>query len=71
MSAIAHSAAFAPAAVARVGAARRLPLRSSAPRGFRLPAHVGGVKMMATLLESGEMKLTQEECEMLKLPTTP
>jgi hypothetical protein len=31
-------------------------------------AHVGGAKMMATMLESGEMKLTEEECEMLKLP---
>ncbi len=37
MSAIAPSDAFAPTAVARVGAARNLPLRSSAPRGFRLP----------------------------------
>jgi len=31
-------------------------------------AHAGGAKMMATMLESGEMELTDEECEKLKLP---
>ena len=30
--------------------------------------HVGGVKMMATMRENGEMQLTEEECEKLKLP---
>ena len=31
--------------------------------------HVGGVKMMATMRENGEMQLTEEECEKLKLPS--
>jgi len=30
---------------------------------------VGGVKMMATMRENGEMQLTEEECEKLKLPS--
>jgi hypothetical protein len=67
MSAVASASAFAPSA-GLVGTSKRMALRSAAPRAFRLPSHVGGAKMMATMLESGEMKLTEEECEMLKLP---
>jgi len=66
-SAIAQATAFAPSA-GFMGASRRMELRSAAPRTLRPPVHVGGVKMMATILESGEMKLTAEECEQLKLP---
>lgn len=67
MSAIAQSSAFSPSA-GLAGMSRRMPLRSVAPRALRRPVHVGGVTMMATMLENGEMKLTDEECDKLKLP---
>jgi len=67
MSAIAQSSAFAPSS-GLASMSRRMPLRSTSPRALRRPVHVGGVKMMATMLENGDMKLTAEECEMLKLP---
>jgi len=67
-AAISQAAAFAPSA-GLTGVSRRMPLRSAAsPRTLRLPSHVGGAKMMAKMLESGEMELTDEECDKLKLP---